>query len=171
MAIVLDAATLTGGTLAIKKNDACVTNLLGMRPRPTVLGRRKMETPPSLDDIDRLATAAWEALPRAFRDLAGDVMIRIEDWASEELLDDLEIEDPYELTGLYQGVDLTQRSITEPAPQAPVVFLYRRAILDEWIERGDVSLSDLVAHVLVHEVGHHFGLSDEQMDALLEEAD
>jgi predicted Zn-dependent protease with MMP-like domain len=59
----------------------------------------------------------------------------------------------------------------DPARPAPLVFLYRRAILDEWIERGDVTLSELVAHVLVHEIGHHFGLSDEQMDALLEEAD
>jgi predicted Zn-dependent protease with MMP-like domain len=126
---------------------------------------------PSLDDIDRLARAAWAAMPGEFRALAGDVIFRIEDYADEETLADLGIEDPLELSGLYQGVDLTQRSIMDPAPQAPVVFLYRRAILDEWIERGDVSLADLVAHVLVHEIGHHFGLSDDDMDALLEEAD
>lgn len=127
--------------------------------------------PPSLDDISRLAEAAWADLPDAFRSLAGDVVIRIEDFAADEVLDDLGIEDPFELTGLYQGVDLTQRSIMDPAPQAPLVFLYRRAILDEWIDRGDVSLRELVAHVLVHEVGHHFGLSDEAMDAILEQAD
>jgi predicted Zn-dependent protease with MMP-like domain len=83
----------------------------------------------------------------------------------------MEIEDPFELTGLYHGVDLTQQSIMDPAPSQPMVFLYRRAILDEWIERGDVTLAELVSHVLVHEIGHHFGLSDEAMDAILEQAD
>jgi predicted Zn-dependent protease with MMP-like domain len=126
---------------------------------------------PSLDDFERLARAGWDALPAGFRELAGDVIFRIEDFASPEILADMEIEDPFELTGLYHGVDLTDRSIMDPAPQAPLVFLYRRPILEEWIERGDVTLADLVSHVLVHEVGHHFGLSDEQMDALLEEAD
>ena len=129
------------------------------------------ELPPSLDDFDRLARIAWASLPAGFREMAGDVLIRVEDWASEELLDEMEIEDPYELTGLYSGVDLTQQLIMDPAPQAAMVFLYRRAILDEWIAHGDVPLTHLVAHVLVHEVGHHFGLSDEAMDALLEEAD
>ena len=127
--------------------------------------------PPSLDDLDRLAREAWAGLPETFRAMAGDVIIRIQDFAEDELLDDMEIEDPLELTGLYSGRDLTQKSIMDPTPQAPMVFLYRHAILYEWITHGDVALSDLVAHVLVHEIGHHFGLSDEQMDALLEEAD
>lgn len=126
------------------------------------------DLPPSLDDIGRLAQEAWAEMPASFRELAGEVIFRIEDFASDEVLDELGIEDPFELTGLYHGVDLTQRSIMDPSPQAPIVFLYRRAILDEWIDRGDVSLRDLVAHVLVHEVGHHFGLSDEAMDAILE---
>ncbi len=126
---------------------------------------------PSLEDFDRLARAAWAAIPERFRALAGDVMFRIEDFASDDVLAAFDMEDPFELTGLYHGVDLTQRSLMDPAPTAPIVFLYRRAILEEWIERGDVTLARLVAHVLVHEVGHHFGLSDEQMDALLEEAD
>jgi predicted Zn-dependent protease with MMP-like domain len=123
---------------------------------------------PSLDAIGRLAEEAWGQMPSAFRDLAGDVIFRIEDFADDETLADLGMEDPFELTGLYHGVDLTQRSLMDPAPQAPIVFLYRRAILEEWIERGDVSLRDLVAHVLVHEIGHHFGLSDEAMDAILD---
>lgn len=126
---------------------------------------------PSLDDLEKLARAAWAELPSTFRGIAGDVMIRIEDVASDEVLDDVGIEDPLELTGLYQGVDLTQQSIMDPTPRASMVFLYRRAILDEWVERGDVTLSDLVAHVLIHEVGHHFGLSDDAMDALLDAAD
>ncbi|MBL8536747.1 MAG: metallopeptidase family protein [Hyphomonadaceae bacterium] len=125
--------------------------------------------PPSLDDIERLARQAWEELPRGFRDLAGDVIFRVEDLADDEVLADLEIEDPLALSGLYQGVDLTQRSIMDPASRAPMVFLYRRALLDEWIERADLPLAELVAHVLVHEIGHHFGLSDAAMDALLED--
>ncbi|MGH6951362.1 MAG: metallopeptidase family protein [Vitreimonas sp.] len=127
--------------------------------------------PPSLDDVDRLAREAWAALPESFRALGGDIVIRIQDFADDDVLEEMGIEDPFELSGLYSGIDLTRQSVTHPTPHAPMVFLYRRAILDEWIDRGDVTLSDLVAHVLVHEVGHHFGLSDEQMDALLEEAD
>ncbi len=125
---------------------------------------------PSLADFERLARAGWDDMPATFREMAGDVIIRIEDLADEEALAGLEMEDPFELTGLYHGVDLTQASIMDP-PGQPMVFLYRRAILEEWIERGDVTLSDLVFHVLVHEIGHHFGLSDEAMDAILEEAD
>lgn len=126
---------------------------------------------PSLEDFERLARAAWEEMPAAFRDMAGDVLIRIEDFADEETLAGLEMEDPFELTGLYHGVDLTQASIMDPTPAQPMVILYRRAILDEWIDRGDVTLAELVSHVLVHEIGHHFGLSDDAMDAILESAD
>lgn len=122
---------------------------------------------PSLDDIERLARAAWADLPEPFRQLAGAVIFRIEDFADEEVLADLGIDDPFELTGVYQGTDLTRASIMDPAPASPMVVLYRRAILEEWIELADVSLEDLVRHVLVHEIGHHFGLSDEQMDAIL----
>lgn len=127
------------------------------------------QIPPNLDEIDRMAREAWATLPASFRDLAGDVLIRVQDFADDEVLADLDIENPFELTGLYSGIDLTQRSIMDPAPSQPMVFLYRRPILDEWIERGDVELAELVAHVLVHEVGHHFGLSDDHMDRLLED--
>ncbi len=128
-------------------------------------------TAPSLEDFERLARAAWDEMPVAFRDMAGDILIRIEDFADEETLAGLEMEDPFELTGLYHGVDLTQASMMDPTPTQPMVFLYRRAILDEWIDRGDVTLAELVSHVLAHEVGHHFGLSDDAMDAILEAAD
>ena len=121
---------------------------------------------PSLDDIAALAEAAFAALPDKFRRLAGDVVFRVDDFASDEVLDDLEIEDPFELTGLYQGVDLARRSIFDPSPEPARIFLYRRPILDEWAERGDVSLAELVAHVLTHEIGHHFGLSDADIDAI-----
>lgn len=126
---------------------------------------------PSLDDFDRFARAAWAELPQAFRQLASEIVFRVEDFADDEVLTEMGIEDAWALTGLYHGVDLTQASIMDPLPAAPMVILFRRAILEEWIERGDVSLAHLISHVLVHEVGHHFGLSDEQMDALLEQAD
>lgn len=126
---------------------------------------------PSLDDFAALAEAAWRKLPEAFRRAAGDIGFRIEEFADEETLAALGVEDPFELSGLYQGVDLPSRSVLDPAPQPAMVWLYRRPLLDEWAERGDVTLGELVTHVLVHEVGHHFGFSDAAMDAILEAAE
>ena len=123
-------------------------------------------TAPSLDDLAILAEAAFAALPEDFRRLTGDVVFRVDDFASDEVLDELGIEDPFELTGLYSGVHIGHRSVLDPSPGPSRIFLYRRAILDEWAARGDVSLADLVGHVLVHEIGHHFGLSDEDIDRL-----
>ena len=121
---------------------------------------------PSLDDFAALAEAAFQALPEGFRKMAGDVIFRIDDFASDEVLDELGIEDPFGLTGLYQGVHIGHRSDFGPAAQPSMIFLYRRPILDEWAERGEVTLEELVAHVLVHEIGHHFGLSDDDIDAI-----
>ena len=121
---------------------------------------------PSLDEVAALAEAAFAELPEKFRRLAGEVVFRVDDFASDEVLDDLGIEDPFELTGLYQGVDLARRSVFDPSPAPARIFLYRRPILDEWAERRDVTLGELVAHVLTHEIGHHFGLSDADIDAI-----
>ena len=115
---------------------------------------------PSLDDFAALAGAAFATLPQPFRRLAGEVRMVVEEFAAEEVLEQLGIDDPFELTGLYQGVDLAARSVLDPVPQISQVLLYRRPILDEWAERGDVTLMELISHVLVHEIGHHFGLSD-----------
>ena len=120
---------------------------------------------PSLDDVARLAQAAFDALPDPFRKLAGEVVIRVADFAEKDVLTDLGIEDAFELTGIYSGVDLTQRSVLDPGGLGPQVFLYRRPLLDEWAEAGNITLGELVTHVLVHEIGHHFGLSDEAMHA------
>lgn len=123
---------------------------------------------PSLDDFAALAETAFAALPEAFRKMTGEVLFRVEDFAAEDVLDALGIEDAFDLTGLYHGVDVGRRSVFDPAPQPSMVFLYRRPILDEWAERGDVTLEALVEHVLIHEIGHHFGLSDAQIEAIEE---
>ena len=122
--------------------------------------------PPSAGDIEALARAALERLPADFRCHLGDVVLRVEDFASEKVMADLGIEDPFELTGLYEGIVLTERSIEHSGTMPDRIFLYSRPLLDEWAERGDVTLEELVTHVLVHEVGHRFGLSDEDMHAL-----
>jgi predicted Zn-dependent protease with MMP-like domain len=130
-----------------------------------------MELPPSLDDFERFAREAWAALPDSFKARAGDVVFRIQDFADDEVLDEQGIDDPFELTGLYVGVHPLDQSVMDVTRPIPMVFLYRRPILDEWVERGDVTLRDLIAHVLVHEAAHHFGLSDEEIDAILEAAE
>lgn len=120
---------------------------------------------PSLDDLAELAERAFAALPEGFRRMAGEVIFRVDDFPPDDVLDELGIEDPFGLTGLYSGVSLADRSVFG-APEPSRVFLYRRPILDEWAENGEVTLEELVTHVLVHEIGHHFGLSDPQIDAI-----
>ncbi|MXO58170.1 neutral zinc metallopeptidase [Altererythrobacter salegens] len=127
---------------------------------------RNFGMPPSADEIEMLARAALERLPDDFARHIGDIVLQVDDFASDEVLADLGIEDPFELSGLYEGVALTERSIEHSGTMPDRIFLYRRALLDEWAERGDVTLEDLVTHVVVHEVGHHFGLSDDDMHAL-----
>jgi predicted Zn-dependent protease with MMP-like domain len=121
---------------------------------------------PSLDDLAEMAERAFAALPEAFRTLAGEVVFRVDDFPPDEVLDELGIEDPFGLTGLYSGVSLADRSVFGAAAEPSRVFLYRRPILDEWAEHGEVSLEELVSHVLVHEIGHHFGLSDAQIETI-----
>ncbi len=121
---------------------------------------------PTLDDIAELANEAFQALPPHLRALAGEVVFQIADFAEEEVLEAFGIENPFELSGLYQGVDLSRRSVMDPERMPPMVFLYRRPILDEWMELEDVTLGELVTHVLIHEIGHHFGLSDEVIAAI-----
>jgi predicted Zn-dependent protease with MMP-like domain len=118
---------------------------------------------PDAELIAALAQAAIATLPEPFRAAASLVALRVEDLADPEILEALDIEDPFELTGLYDGVPVTEKSVSDQPLQPDQIFLFRRAILEEWIERGDVSLGELVAHVFVHELAHHFGWSDDDI--------
>jgi predicted Zn-dependent protease with MMP-like domain len=120
---------------------------------------------PDLDRIEQLALAALERLPSEFRAHLGDVVLRIEDFADDATLDQMGIENPFDLTGLYSGRPVGDKSSSDSGTLPDMIHLYRRPILDEWAETG-VSLEALVTHVVVHEVGHHFGLSDADMHAL-----
>jgi predicted Zn-dependent protease with MMP-like domain len=122
---------------------------------------------PSLADFEQMAAAAWDRLPGEFRKMCGDLIIRIEDFALDEVLDEMDIESPFDLMGLYQGVSLDKKSVADVPRDPDMVFLYRRAILDYWAD-GDDTLSEIVTHVLVHEIGHHFGFSDADMEEIEE---
>ncbi len=125
---------------------------------------------PRLEDFDAMARRAFVSLPAPFRALCGDVVIHVADFAEEALLAELGIEDPFDLTGLYEGTDIAHRSIDDVAPEPSHVHLYRQPILAEWIDEGDIALGALIRHVLVHEIGHHFSLSDAAMRRIEDEA-
>jgi predicted Zn-dependent protease with MMP-like domain len=121
---------------------------------------------PGNDDIAALAEAAREALPAGFLSAAREVAIRVEDFADPAMLSDVGLEDAFELTGLYDGIPLTERSVMDQPDRPDTIWLFRRPILDEWADRGDVALGRLVAHVYVHELAHHLGWSDDDIAAI-----
>ena len=120
---------------------------------------------PSLDEFALRAEAAYTALPPELAHFVQDVMIRVDDFPSAEIEHDLELESPFDLLGLYQGVALGEKSLSDAPGDVDMIFLYRRPILDYWCETGE-DLQHLVSHVLIHEIGHHFGLSDDDMDTI-----
>ena len=126
---------------------------------------RRFGQPPSADEIGAIARNTLDALPDPFAQSLGDVVLLIEDFADEETLRAMGIDDPFELSGIYEGVPLTERSVEQSGTLPERIRLFRRPILDEWAD-GDDSLEHLVAHILIHEVGHHFGLSDDDIHAL-----
>ena len=128
----------------------------------------KLEAP-SLAEFEAIADAAYRRLPGRFRALTGDLLIRIEDFPTDEVLDAMAIESPFDLLGLYSGVDLARKSVMDVTTVPDMVFLYRRPILDYWAEHEE-TLGHIVTHVLVHEIGHHFGLSDADMEHIESEA-
>ena len=124
---------------------------------------------PDAAAIERLADAAIAALPEHFRRHLANVVLRVEEFADDEVLAELGIEDPFDLTGLYTGRSMREESSWASGELPPRVHLYRRPLLDEWADTG-VSLEALITHVIVHEVGHHFGFSDAEMHAIEEAA-
>jgi predicted Zn-dependent protease with MMP-like domain len=120
---------------------------------------------PSLADMEALAREVFAGLPAKFRTLCEGLVVRVEDFAPDDVLDDLDIESEYDLMGLFQGVALPFRSETAPVQLPNLIWLYRCPILEYWAER-DETLGAVVAHVLIHEIGHHFGLSDDDMEAI-----
>jgi len=124
---------------------------------------------PSLTEIETLARAALERLPEPFAAHLDGVLLLVEDFADQETLASLGIADPFELTGIYEGVPIGEKHHAS-GTMPDRIRLFRSPILDEWIARGDEALEHLVAHVVIHEVGHHFGLSDADIDALEDDA-
>jgi predicted Zn-dependent protease with MMP-like domain len=120
---------------------------------------------PSLAEFELLAVDVFRRLPRQFRDLCADLVIQVDDFPTEEVLDHMDAESEFDLLGLFQGVGLPFRAESAPMQMPNMVWLYRRPILDYWAEH-DETLGDIVKHVLVHEIGHHFGLSDADMAAI-----
>ena len=124
---------------------------------------------PSLDELYVIAEAAYRRLPMKFRMLCEGLVIHVEDFPTDEVLDELNAETEFDLLGLFQGVGVPFRSESAPVHMPNMIWLYRRPILDYWAEH-DETLGTIITHVLVHEIGHHFGLSDEDIDAIEESA-
>jgi predicted Zn-dependent protease with MMP-like domain len=120
---------------------------------------------PSLDEFEGLAIEAFRRLPESFRTLCEDLVIRVDDFPTDEVLDHMGVQSEFDLLGLFQGVGLPFRSESAPTHMPNMIWLYRRPILDYWAEHEE-TLGAIVTHVLVHEVGHHFGLSDADMHAI-----
>jgi predicted Zn-dependent protease with MMP-like domain len=120
---------------------------------------------PDRGTFERLADEAVQRLPEPFRRHLGGVVFRIEEFAEDEVLEELDIESPFDLTGLYTGRPIGEQSSMVSGELPAIIHLYRRPLLNEWAETG-VSLESLITHVIVHEVGHHFGLSDADMHAI-----
>jgi predicted Zn-dependent protease with MMP-like domain len=121
--------------------------------------------PPSLAEIEELAERALATIPRRLKRHLGHVVIRVEEFPDEETEAAMGLDSPFDILGLYRGVALPHKSVSDPQPDMDIIFLYRRPILDFWCESGE-ELAHLVRHVLIHEIGHHFGFSDEDMERI-----
>ena len=124
---------------------------------------------PSADEIEILARQALDTIPAMLRSYVGDVVFRVQDFADDETLDAMGIESPFALLGLYHGISIDRQSTAAVRQEVDMIFLYRRPILDYWCETGE-SLADVVRHLVIHEIGHHFGFSDEDMHRIEDDA-
>ena len=128
-------------------------------------GQSPFTTPPSLEHIEAIADRAFATIPDELRRHVKGVVIRVEDFCDEETEREMELETPFDLLGLYRGVSLDRKSVSATPSDVDMIFLYRRPILDYWCDSGE-DLEHIVRHVLIHEIGHHFGFSDEDMEAI-----
>jgi len=126
-----------------------------------------MQEAPSLDDLEILARETFATLPLEFRALTDGIVFVVQDFPDEDVMRDMDLESEFEILGLFHGPDLARRVANAGAPDPTMILLYRRPILDYWAEHHE-KLGDVVRHVLVHEIGHHFGLSDEDMEGIEE---
>jgi len=123
------------------------------------------QTAPTIADIQALAEQSILSIPENFRTQARNIVVQVVDFPDKETEREMELDSPFDLLGLYVGVALTEQSVTQPSAEPDIVYLFRRPLLDYWCETGE-DLTALVNHVLIHEIGHHFGYSDDEMDAL-----
>jgi predicted Zn-dependent protease with MMP-like domain len=122
-------------------------------------------TPPTLEDLETLAAGAFKKIPAPLRQHVDGVAIRVVDFPDEATCNELALESQFDLLGLYHGLPLDEKSVADQPLDVDIIFLYRRPLLDHWVESGE-ALDHLVRHVLIHEIGHHFGFSDAEMEAL-----
>lgn len=125
--------------------------------------------PPSLTDIEAIALEVRDSLPEPFRHFAAAIVLRVEDFPDAEIEREMELDSPFDLLGLYQGTSVDQKSVTATPEHIDMIFLYRRPLLDYWCETAE-DLAHVVRHVMIHEIGHHFGFSDDDMERI-EQAD
>lgn len=131
--------------------------------------RRRYATPPDLDTIEAIARDALGGIPVRLREKVRDVVFRIVEFPDEDTCRDMDLESPFDLLGLYRGVPFGERSVNDAPRDVDIIDLYRRPLLDYWCESGE-DLEHLIGHVLIHEIGHHFGFSDEDMEHIEAEA-
>jgi predicted Zn-dependent protease with MMP-like domain len=129
----------------------------------------RYSTPPTVADLEAVAREAFAGVPARLRRFVQNVVVRVEDFPDDETMEDLECDSPFDLLGLYRGVDLSQKSVSDTPEDLDRIYLYRRPILDYWCETGE-DLTHVVRHILIHEIGHHFGLSDDDMERIEAEA-
>jgi predicted Zn-dependent protease with MMP-like domain len=125
----------------------------------------RFTTPPQVSELEALSREAFASIPGELREALGEVVIQIVDFPDDETMEDLDCESPFDLLGLYRGVDLTRKSVMDVTTERDMIYLYRRPILDYWCET-DEDLGNVIRHVLIHEIGHHFGFSDEDMERI-----
>ena len=135
-----------------------------------MIAKERLTLPPSLEDLEALAEAAYAGIPRELTKHVDNVVIRVVEFPDDETMREMGCETEFDLLGLYRGVDLARKSVGDVVMDMDMIFLYRRPLLDYWCETGE-DLTHLVRHVLIHEIGHHFGLSDDDMERIVRQAD